>query len=135
MAAHPDHDCAALFEEAQRTDMESFAGYDARTFRNGHHPLATAVTGGGTGLSVGVDAIMDRLSGHFAAREGVWRWRELHRWVDCPRTALIVYETWYELPSEGFSSHRFTSVVYVFREGRWLAVHDQGTPIADPPWQ
>ena len=132
MAEHPDHDCVALFEEAQRTDMESFAAYDADTFRDGHHPDATTIFGSGSGIFVGVDAIMQRLAGHFEMRQATWRWRELHRWVDCPRTALIVYETWYELASESFSSHRLTSVVYVQREGRWVAIHDQGTPIAEP---
>jgi hypothetical protein len=132
MADHPDHDCDALFDEAQGTDMDSFAAYDASTFRDGHHPDATTIFGSGRGLFVGVDAIMEALAGHFAAREATWRWRELHRWVDCPRTALIVYETWYELPSQQFSSHRLTSVVYVQRDGRWLAIHDQGTPIAEP---
>ena len=127
---HPaNHDCAGIFDRAQREDMESFAEYDAETFRAGHHPRAVTVFSVGSAPRFGVDAIMEALAEHFTQRNGTWQWRELQRWVDCPRTAVILYETWYSIPSEGRASHAFTSVTYTYRGGRWLAIHDQGTPV------
>ena len=35
--------CSRDFERAQRTDMESFGAFDARTFRDGHHPEAVTI--------------------------------------------------------------------------------------------
>jgi hypothetical protein len=87
--------CARQFEEAQRTDMESFRDYDADTFREGHHPDAVTVFASGDTF-VGIDAIMEVLSGfHFGRREAIWTWTERYRVVDGCRSAFILYETVY----------------------------------------
>ena len=118
--------CARDFDEAQRADMESFASFDAQTFRDGHHPEAVTVFASGA-RRMGIDAIMEALASHFADRSATWRWTELHRFIDDCRTAYILYETWYEDPSTGVSQHALTAVTYVRERGRWLAIADQGT--------
>jgi hypothetical protein len=118
--------CARDFEIAQRTDMESFGAFDARTFRDGHHPEAVTIFASGA-RRMGIDAIMEALAPHFERRTASWRWAELHRFVDGCRNAYIVYETWYDDPGRGVSSHALTAVTYVRERGRWLAIADQGT--------
>ncbi|HEX5039114.1 MAG TPA: hypothetical protein VFW95_03150 [Candidatus Limnocylindria bacterium] len=118
--------CSRDFERAQRTDMESFRGFDARTFREGHHPEAVTIFASGE-RRMGIDAIMEALTPHFEQRTASWRWVELHRFVDGCRNAYIVYETWYDDPGRAISSHQLTAVTYVRERGRWLAIADQGT--------
>jgi len=121
-----DRGCARSFDEAQRLDMESFGRFDAEAFRAIHHPEATAVFASGA-RRMGIDAIMDALAPHFANRNATWTWTELHRFVDGCRSAYILYETWYAIPSEGFSQHALTGVTYIREHGRWLGIADQGT--------
>ena len=124
-------DCEAAFEEAQRVDMESFRDYDRETFRAGHDPDAITVFSGGSGVYVGIDAIMEALDDHFTRREAIWRGEERYRRIiDCA-TAVIVYETTYEVSSESFSRRALTTVTYLYRDGKWLAVADQGTRLPD----
>src|SRR5688572_4930058 len=46
-AAHANRHCERQFEEAQRTDMESFRDYDAETFRAIHTEDAVTIFGSG----------------------------------------------------------------------------------------
>ena len=125
------NDCEAAFEEAQRVDMESFRDYDRETFRAGHDPDALTVFSGGGGVVKGIDAIMEALDEHFTKREAIWRWEEkFRRIIDCA-VGIITYETYYEVPSENFSRRALTTVTYLYRDGKWLAVADQGTRIPD----
>lgn len=118
--------CAEQFEIAQRTDMESFRDFDAQTFRDGHHPDAITVFASGA-VRIGVDAIMTALNGHFVNRNAVWAWSELYRVVDGCRSAFILYDTTYDIPSIGFHQHALTGVTYSHVGDRWLAIADQGT--------
>jgi len=118
--------CARDFEIAQRADMESFGAYDARTFRDGHHPEAVTIFASGA-RRIGIDSIMEALAPHFERRTASWRWVELHRFVDGCRNAYIIYETWYDDPSRDVSLHQLTAATYVRDRGRWLAIADQGT--------
>ena len=118
--------CARQFEAAQRTDMESFRDYDAETFRDGHHRDAVTIFASG-GVRVGVDAIMQALGSHFANREAVWAWTERYRIVDGCKSAFILYETTYDIPSSGFHQRALTGVTYTYRHGKWLSIADQGT--------
>jgi hypothetical protein len=118
--------CASAFESAQRRDMESFARYDADEFRRIHHPEAITIFPSGRVVR-GVDAIIEALADHFARREAVYTWRELHRFVDACRSAFVLYETVYEIPSTGYRQRALTGVTYVHDGGRWLAIADQGS--------
>lgn len=118
--------CARQFERAQRMDMESFRDYDAETFRAVHHPDAVTVFASGA-VRYGIDAIMAALGSHFANREAIWGWKELYRVVDGCRTAYILYETTYDIPSIGYHQRAMTGVVYTHVGNRWLAVADQST--------
>jgi transcriptional regulator of nitric oxide reductase len=118
--------CARQFETAQRIDMESFRDYDAQTFRDGHHRDAVTVFASGT-VRYGIDAIMAALASHFTNREAVWAWTELYRVVDGCKSAFILYDTTYDIPSSGFHQHALTGVTYTHRHGKWLAIADQGT--------
>jgi hypothetical protein len=118
--------CARQFEVAQRVDMESFRDYDAETFRDGHDPRAVTVFASGA-RRIGIDAIMAALAPHFAGREAVWAWTELYRVVDGCRSAFILYDTTYDIPSIGFHQHALTGVTYTHDGERWLSIADQGT--------
>ncbi|WP_129642999.1 hypothetical protein [Peristeroidobacter agariperforans] len=118
--------CARQFERAQRVDMESFRDYDAETFRAGH--ISDTVTVFASGAArYGIDAVMEALRSHFENREAVWAWTEKYRVVDGCKTAFILYETTYDIPSNGYHQRALTGVTYTYRHGKWLAVADTGT--------
>jgi transcriptional regulator of nitric oxide reductase len=123
---HQARQCARQFETAQRIDMESFRDYDAEAFRAIHHPDAVTVFASGA-VRYGIDAIMATHASHFADRQGIWAWTEIHRVVDGCKTAFILYDTTYDIPSIGFHQHALTGVTYTRHKGKWLALADQGT--------
>jgi hypothetical protein len=123
--------CAAQFEEAQRLDMESFRDYDADTFRAGHHPDAVTIFASGA-VREGVDAIMAALAPHFAKREAKWTWTEIYRVVDGCRTAFILYDATYEIPSIGYHQRTLTGVTYTHSGDKWLSIADQNTYLEAP---
>jgi transcriptional regulator of nitric oxide reductase len=118
--------CADQFELAQKTDMESFRDFDEETFRAGHDPRAVTVFASGA-IRYGIDAIMAALRPHFINRNAVWSWTELYRVVDGCKSAFILYDTNYDIPSIGFHQHALTGVTYTHDGNRWLAIADQGT--------
>jgi hypothetical protein len=126
-----DAGCAAQFELAQRTDMESFRDYDAETFRAGHHPDAITIFASGA-VRKGVDAIMTALAPHFANREAIWAWSEVYRVVDGCKSAFILYDATYDIPSIGYHQRTLTGVTYTHRGEKWLAIADQGTYLEAP---
>ena len=135
-AAEPDVDvvargCAAQFEKAQRLDMESFRDYDAKTFRAVHHPDAVTIFASGH-VFYGVDEIMAALASHFENREAIWAWTELYRLVDGCKSAFILYDATYDIPSIGYHQRTLTGVTYTYRRGRWLVAADQGTYLEAP---
>lgn len=123
--------CAAQFERAQRTDMESFRDYDAETFRAVHHPDAITIFASGA-VRTGIDAIMTALGPHFTNREAVWSWTEIYRVVDGCKSAFILYDATYDIPSIGFHQRTLTGVTYTHRGNKWLAIADQGTYLEAP---
>ena len=124
--------CANQFEVAQRVDMESFRDYDAETFRAGHTDDAVTIFASGATV-IGIDKIMAALAGHFANREAIWEWTELHRSVQGCRTAYILYETTYRIPRIGFASRALVGVSYAHDGNKWLAVADQNTGLPPNP--
>jgi hypothetical protein len=135
-ASEPDAEvaargCAAQFEKAQRQDMESFRDYDAKKFRGVHHPDAVTIFASGH-VFYGLDEIMRVLASHFENREAVWAWTELYRIVDGCKSAYILYDATYDIPSSGYHQRTLTGVTYTYRKGRWLAVADQGTFLEAP---
>jgi hypothetical protein len=123
--------CAAQFELAQRTDMESFRDYDAETFRDGHHPDAVTIFASGA-VRKGVAAIMSALAPHFANREAIWAWTEVYRVVDGCKSAFILYDATYDIPSIGYHQRTLTGVTYTHQGNKWLAIADQGTYLEAP---
>jgi len=123
--------CAAQFEIAQRVDMESFRDYDAETFRAGHHPDAVTIFASGA-VRTGIDAIMTALGPHFANREALWSWTEVYRVVDGCKSAFILYDATYDIPSIGYHQRTLTGVTYTHRGNKWLAIADQGTYLEAP---
>lgn len=131
---HADHKnarCAAQFERAQRMDMESFRDYDAETFRAVHHPDAVTIFASGDAF-YGVEAIMGALASHFENREALWAWTEVYRLVDGCRTAFILYDATYTIPSIGYHQRTLTGVTYTYSKNKWLATADQGTYLEAP---
>lgn len=120
--------CARQFELAQKLDMESFRDYDAETFRAVHHEDALTIFTSG-GVRYGIDAIMLALASHFQNREALWSWTELYRHVDGCKSAYILYETVYEIPSINFRLRAKTGVTYTHDGNKWLAIADQGTKL------
>jgi hypothetical protein len=127
-SAHANRHCERQFEEAQRTDMESFRDYDAESFRAIHTEDAVTIFGSGH-VFQGIDAIMAVMASHFENQDAIWEWTEIYRKVEGCKTAFILYETKYSIPSVGFSQRALTGVSYTFRHGHWLANADQGTPL------
>jgi len=123
--------CAEQFEVAQRTDMESFRDYDRETFRAGHDPRAVTVFASGA-VRYGIDAIMAALESHFANREAIWAWTELYRVVDGCKSAFILYDATYDIPSIGYHQRTLTGVTYTHNGDRWLSIADQGTYLEAP---
>lgn len=128
---HHGKSCAAKFDEAQRTDMESFRDFDADAWRDGHDPNAVSIFPGGQRF-VGIDAIMAAQVNHFKNREAVWSWTELNRRVDGCHTAFIEYTATYAIPRINFSQTALTVVTYEFEHGKWLGILDQGTLLPPP---
>jgi hypothetical protein len=118
--------CAAQFEIAQRTDMESFRDFDEETFRAGHDPRAVTIFASGA-VRFGIDAIMTALHPHFVNRNAVWSFTELYRVVDGCKSAFILYDTNYDIPSIGYHQRTLTGVTYTHDGNRWLSIADQGT--------
>ena len=123
--------CAERFEAAQRVDMESFRDFDAETFRDSHHPDAVTAFAAGE-VRHGVDAIMEALQQHFRDREAIWAWTELYRVIDDCRSAFILYEATYDIPSIGYHQRTLTGVTYSYDGQRWLAIADQSTYLEPP---
>jgi hypothetical protein len=125
--------CAAQFEHAQRTDMESFRDYDAQVFRDIHHRDAVTIFASGD-VFYGVDAIMAALASHFENREAIWAWTELYRVVDGCTSAFILYDATYTIPSIGYHQRTLTGVTYTYnrKERKWLGIADQGTYLEAP---
>jgi hypothetical protein len=123
--------CAEQFEQAQRTDMESFRDYDRETFRAGHDPRAVTIFASGA-VRYGIDAIMAALEPHFANREAIWAWTELYRVVDGCKSAFILYDATYDIPRIGYHQRTLTGVTYTHDGYRWLAIADQGTYLEAP---
>jgi len=130
-ASHAAKLCARQFEEAQRIDMESFRDFDAETFRAGHHPNAVTIFASGAVRS-GIDAIMAALAGHFRDREAIWAWVEVYRVVDGCKSAFILYNATYDIPSIGFHQRTLTGVTYTYQRNKWLGIADQGTYLEAP---
>lgn len=120
--------CARQFEVAQRVDMESFRDYDKETWLASHDDRAVTVFASG-GRRIGIEAIERAMAPHFANREAIWSWTELYRVVDGCRSAVILYDTVYEIPRIGFRQHALTSVSYTHDGNKWLSIADQGTPL------
>jgi hypothetical protein len=72
---------------------------------------------------------MEAMRTHFEGREAVWAWTEKYRVVDGCKSAFILYETTYDIPSVGFHARALTGVTYTYHHGKWLALADQGTPL------
>jgi hypothetical protein len=118
--------CARKFDQAQRTDMESFRDFDKDTWVAGHDDDAVTIFTSGQ-MVRGRDAIAAVMSNHFTRRNAEWSWTELHRAVDGCRTATIVYDATYAVPSANFTLREIVSVTYTYKDGVWLSVIDQGT--------
>ncbi|WP_154402744.1 hypothetical protein [Nocardioides speluncae] len=118
--------CARMFDEAQRTDMESFRDFDSQTWRDGHAADAISIFPTGR-MFVGIDEIMAGAARHFREKDAVWSWTELSRQVDGCRSAVIVYDATYDIPRFEYHQRALTVVTYRFEHGHWLSVMDQGT--------
>jgi hypothetical protein len=121
-----DRRCAREFDQAQRTDMESFRDYDLATWKAGHDDDAITVLASGVWFQ-GRDTIAAVLHRHFEDREATWTWTELSRAVDGCKTGTILYDATYAIPSAGFTQRAYVSVVYTRKHGKWLSVIDQST--------
>lgn len=68
-------------------------------------------------MYVGIDEIMAAADRHFTEKDAVWSWTELDRRVDGCRSAVIVYDTTYEIPRFDYVEHSKTVVTYVSSRG------------------
>jgi hypothetical protein len=68
-----------------------------------------------------------------ASSSGHRHWSKLTRAVDGCKTATIVYDATYAVPSDNFTLREIVSVTYTYKHGRWLSVIDQGTELPPAP--
>ena len=83
-------------------------------------------------VRTGIDAIMAALAPHFANREALWAWTEIYRVVDGCKSAFILYDATYDIPSIGYHQRTLTGVTYTHDGNKWLAIADQGTYLEAP---
>jgi hypothetical protein len=114
--------CDQEFDSTQWLYMESFATFDADTFRR-LHPEAVAILPGG-GIRRGVESIM--------AARGRKRSVPGRSCIACRRLprGVHVYETAYTIPPQR-TIRCLSAVTHVHELGRWLVVVDQ-TTLVDP---
>jgi len=120
--------CARKFDQAQRTDMESYRDFDRETWVALHDDDAITILNNGRVIQ-GRDAIAASQNAHFTNRNAVWSWTELTRAVDGCSTGTVVYDATYAIPSQNFSVRLIINVTYTFKHGRWFSTLDQGTAI------
>ena len=83
-------------------------------------------------VRTGVDAIMAALAPHFANREALWSWVEIYRVVDGCKSAFILYDATYDIPSINYHQRTLTGVTYTHKGHKWLAIADQSTYLEAP---
>jgi hypothetical protein len=130
-AGNSERRCAQRFDAAQRQDMESFRDFKADEWRAVHDRNAVSIDPSGE-VAYGIEQIMAGAKTHFERKWAVWSWIELSRQVDGCRTAVIVYDATYDIPSIEYHQRAVTTVTYTYKHGRWLAVLDQGTYLEAP---
>jgi hypothetical protein len=118
--------CAQQFDQAQRTDMESFRDFDFDTWAAGHDEGTVTIIADGR-VRIGKAAVLAGAKPRFEAKNSVWSWTEITRKVDGCHTAFIVYNTKYARPDLDYWFTAVTSVTYEYEGGRWLSIMDQGT--------
>ncbi|GAA0936665.1 hypothetical protein GCM10009554_24350 [Kribbella koreensis] len=118
--------CAQKFDQAQRTDMESFRDFDRDTWLAGHDKGVVSIVADGR-VRVGLDAVAAASKPRFISKDSVWSWTEQTRKVDGCKTGFIVYTTKYAIPRLDYWFTAVTAVTYTYKHGRWLMVLDQGT--------
>ncbi|MGW6198636.1 hypothetical protein ACWF0M_20985 [Kribbella sp. NPDC055110] len=118
--------CAQKFDQAQRTDMESFRDFDRDTWLRGHDTGVVSIVADGR-VRVGLDAVAQASLPRFTSKDSVWSWTEITRKVDGCSTGFIVYTTKYAIPRLDYWFTAVTTVTYEYRHGRWLVILDQGT--------
>ncbi|MEV6416403.1 hypothetical protein [Kribbella sp. NPDC051718] len=118
--------CAQKFDQAQRTDMESFRDFDRDKWLAGHDKGVVSIVADGR-VRVGLDAVAEASRPRFISKDSVWSWTELTRKVDGCKTGFIVYTTKYAIPRLDYWFTAVTAVTYEYKHGRWLTVLDQGT--------
>ena len=118
--------CAATFDHAQRTDMESFRDFKWETWLAGHDQDAVSIIADGR-TQVGIEAIRASSAARFNAKNSVWSWTELRRRVNGCHSGYITYNTKYALPHLDYWFTAVTTVSYEYKAGRWLTVLDQNT--------
>ena len=95
--------------------------------------IADAITVFASGaVRTGVDAIMAALAPHFANREALWAWTEIYRVVDGCKSAFILYDATYDIPSINYHQRTLTGVTYTHQGNKWLALADQSTYLEAP---
>ncbi|TDW94964.1 hypothetical protein EV137_2292 [Kribbella pratensis] len=130
-AGHSDRRCAQRFDAAQRQDMESFRDFKADEWRAVHDTEAISIDPSGK-AAYGIEQIMAGAKTHFERKWAIWSWTELSRRVDGCRTAVIVYDATYDIPSIDYHQRALTTVTYTYKHGHWLGVLDQGTYLDAP---
>lgn len=72
--------CAQKFDQAQRTDMESFRDFDLRTWLAGHDQGVVSIVADGR-VRVGLEAVAAASKPRFTSKDSVWSWTEITRKV------------------------------------------------------
>jgi uncharacterized protein (TIGR02246 family) len=118
------HGCAAGFDRAVRTYVDSTTDRDARRFASVLHPDVTAVFADGEVL-YGKERTMGFIEPFFATSGWTQTFEELTREVRGCRTAFVLFDSVFT-PSPGAEPINFViGVTFTYENGRWLALQNQ----------
>lgn len=120
----PQSRCAASFDRAVRTYVDSTAKRDAKRFASVLHPDVTAIFADGEVL-YGKERTMAFIGPFFAQSGWTQTFDELTREVRGCRTAFVLFDSVFT-PSPGAEPIKFViGVTFTYENGRWLALQNQ----------
>lgn len=118
------HGCAAGFDRAVHTYVDSTAKRDAKRFASVLHPDVTAIFADGEVL-YGKERTMGFIGPFFATPGWTQTFDELTREVRGCRTAFVLFDSVFT-PSPGAEPIDFViGVTFTYEDGRWLALQNQ----------
>jgi uncharacterized protein (TIGR02246 family) len=118
------HSCAAGFDRAVRTYVDSTTNRDAKQFASVLHPDVTAIFADGEVL-YGKERTMGFIEPFFASPGWTQTFEELTREVRGCRTAFVLFDSVFTPSPDDETINFVIGVTFTHENGRWLALQNQ----------